>query len=209
MGAYEDEFGFRTETLDTINARQAELERITAEMQADEIERAREWEASRGERLGVTPGVTRPRLLGGQFGTAPVDVIRDSTSHLDNPAVNPKQAMATRDQKLPLHLLEPTANAQIAQVLDHGAFKYGRRNFYKTPILANVYIGAVRRHIDALHEGQDLDPDTALSHWAHIGANVHVMLAAIKAGTYVDDTGPEDQSEVQARMSEASNRLRP
>ena len=225
--------------LEAVNARQAELARITAELQAEEYERAREWVASRGEGLGVTPGVTAVTPLVDRSGPEPsliifdeapedicdyvppydgnvadipvsefdvdryVDAMHDSYA---DPEVNPKQLQATRDQKVPLHLLEPVANAEIAKALAHGAHKYGRRNFYQTPILATVYVGALRRHTDAILDGELVDPDSGLSHWAHIGANVHVALAAMKAGTFVDDTAPEEQSEVQKRLSDASNR---
>lgn len=119
--------------------------------------------------------------------------------------VNPKDIAATRDQKPPLHLLEHSADVEIAKVMAHGAEKYGRRNFYTIPILANVYGGAIRRHIGAWLMGEDIDPESGHSHLAHIGANIHVLFAAMQEGMFLDDRGPECQSEVQKRLSDASN----
>lgn len=119
---------------------------------------------------------------------------------------NPKDAAATRDQKPQLHLLEYAADCEIAQALANGAFKYGRKNFHTIPILANVYGGAIRRHVGQWLDGEDFDKDSGLSHLAHIGANIHVVFAAMSKGMFTDDRGPEERSEVQQRMSDASNR---
>lgn len=119
--------------------------------------------------------------------------------------VNPKDLAATRAKKPPLHLLEHAADVEIAVALADGARKYGRKNFYERPILANVYGGAIRRHIGAWLAGEDEDPLTGINHLAYIGANIHVLFAAIDRGMFRDDRGPEAQSDVQKRLSDASN----
>lgn len=104
-------------------------------------------------------------------------------------AANPKAAQALRDGKAPLDLIEHAAELEIAKVMHTGALKYGRRNYVHpdTRIYATTYIAAIRRHIGAYAAGETLDPDTDLSHLAHIGANINVVLAAMAAGTFVDD----------------------
>ena len=111
----------------------------------------------------------------------------------DEVPANPKDAQVLRDGKVPLHLLEPAANREIALALATGVVKYGRRNYIRpeTPILATTYIGAARRHLDDFMSGEDCAPDTALSHWAHLGATAQVVLAAMAAGTFIDDRLPE------------------
>ena len=81
-------------------------------------------------------------------------------------------------------------NEEIAKVLKHGADKYGRRNFAApdTTMRMSTYIGGLLRHTTALQRGELLDPDSGVSHFAHIGASTHVCLAAIEAGTMVFDT---------------------
>ena len=104
-------------------------------------------------------------------------------------AANPKAAQALRDGKPPLDLIEHAAEVEIAKVMHTGAVKYGRRNYTHpdTRIYASTYIAAIRRHIGAYAAGETLDPDSGLSHLAHIGANNNVVLAAIAASTFVDD----------------------
>lgn len=106
--------------------------------------------------------------------------------------LNPKDRDATAEDRDPLDYLEPVADNAIARVLRHGGSKYGRRNYavLDTEISFNVYLAAIHRHLNALKRGEDVAPDTGLHHLAHIGANVHVVLAAIEAGTLVDDRGP-------------------
>lgn len=120
-------------------------------------------------------------------------------------AVNPKDVAATRDGKAPLDLLEHVADLEISRALGTGAKKYGRKNFRTIPILATVYGGAVRRHIGAWLAGEDLDPESGLSHLAHIGANVHVLLAAIEAETFRDNRGPAERTDQQEELSTRSN----
>ncbi len=113
------------------------------------------------------------------------------TGPLDTPA-NPKDVQALRDGKVPLDLIEHAAEVEIAKAMHTGAMKYGRRNYCHpdTPIYATTYGAAVRRHMGAWLAGEDLDPDSGLSHWAHIGANVNVVLGAMAAGTFIDDRAP-------------------
>ncbi len=89
--------------------------------------------------------------------------------------------------KPPLHLLEPRANEQIALALAHGAEKYNRRDYMRTDdhrLPMSDYVGRLRRHIDAWDSGEDTDPDSGLSHIAHIGANAHVLLSG---ASFADD----------------------
>lgn len=101
--------------------------------------------------------------------------------------VNPKDVEAQKLGKAPLEYLEPAADDAIAYALKYGADKYGVRNFIQSPISARVYIGAIRRHVRSWLAGEDIAEDSGLHHLAHIGANVHVALAAIDAGSFIDD----------------------
>jgi hypothetical protein len=119
--------------------------------------------------------------------------------------LNPKDAAATRDKKPRLDLLEHCADIEIAAALLTGAAKYGVGNYRTIPIAARVYGAAIKRHVGAWLEGQELDPESGLSHLAHIGANVHVLFGALDAGTLQDDRGPAVRSEDQEARSSASN----
>lgn len=109
---------------------------------------------------------------------------------------NPKAVAARNDGKAPLELLEYPADCEIARALATGAAKYGKKNFRVIgTISASVYGGAIRRHIGEWLNGEDCASDSGLSHLAHIGANIHVLFAAIEAGTFVDDRGPQPPTE--------------
>lgn len=120
-------------------------------------------------------------------------------------SINPKAAAATRDAKAPLDLLELVADEQIAAALQTGAVKYGRQNYKTIDIFATTYGAAIRRHVGAWLVGEDDDPESGLSHIAHIGANVHVLMAAIAEGTFCDDRGPQERTPEQVELSAVSN----
>lgn len=124
---------------------------------------------------------------------------------LDEMSLNPKDAAQLRDKKPPLDLLEREANEATAWAMAHGAAKYGRQNYLTIPIHARIYAAAVMRHAQQFLDGEDQDADSGLSHWAHIGANVHVFLAALAAGKVVDDRGPAPRTPEQEERSEVSN----
>lgn len=107
---------------------------------------------------------------------------------------NPKDAAAHAEMRTPLDLLEPVSEAQIAKVMHFGAHTkgYGIRNYLDSPIRARTYYAAMRRHLDAWLEGEEVAPDSQLHHLAHIGANVQILLAAIHYGTFIDDREARD-----------------
>lgn len=123
-------------------------------------------------------------------------------------AVNPKQLCAVADGKAPLEYLEPAGDAETALVMKHGADKYGLRNYTVTPINTRTYIGAVARHLRAIRLGEDVDPDSGHSHWAHIRACCDVVFGAQHAGTLVDDRAPQINGLLAGRgNSEAWHRM--
>lgn len=121
--------------------------------------------------------------------------------------INPKDAAQLRDKKPQLDLLEPEANRQIAGVMLHGADKYGRQNYLTIDIRARIYAAAVMRHAQQFLEGEDQDADSGLSHWAHIGANVHIFLAALAADRVIDDRGPAERSPLSNAWNVAEARV--
>jgi len=68
--------------------------------------------------------------------------------------------------KPPMGLLDRYALEQVARVLLHGAEKYSRYNWRGGLALSRLYDAALR-HIFAFIDGEDLDPETKLSHIAH------------------------------------------
>lgn len=108
-------------------------------------------------------------------------VVLDATSK----PTNPKDALAT--DKIPFHLWPETATILGTLGLLDGALKYGRSNWRAVGVKASIYHDALRRHANALFEGEDIDPDSGLPHEAHLLATAAIMIDAKAAGKWNDD----------------------
>lgn len=98
---------------------------------------------------------------------------------------NPKQAVG--DTKVPIHLF-PQAAVYMGSLgnLD-GELKYGRNNWRAAEIRYVTYIDAIKRHLDALLECEDTDPDSGLHHLCHVLAGAGLLADALQSNTLVDD----------------------
>lgn len=74
-----------------------------------------------------------------------------------------------------VQLLSPIAMTEIAKVMTFGATKYGANN-WREGIAWTRVVGAVLRHIFAWLGGQDLDPETGISHLAHASCGLMFLL---------------------------------
>lgn len=95
--------------------------------------------------------------------------------------------------KLPLHLIPPSAAAWLAMALKSGADKYGAYNWRALDgrrLNVTTYIAAAQRHLAALLDGEDNDPESGLPHAAHVMAGMAILLDARAAGTLEDDRPP-------------------
>ena len=70
-------------------------------------------------------------------------------------------------EKPRMNLLPPKAIVEISKVLTFGAAKYDAENWRKLDDLQNRYTAGALRHIFAHMDGEELDPETKLSHLAH------------------------------------------
>lgn len=69
--------------------------------------------------------------------------------------------------KLQYGLLPPSALKETVKVLTFGAQKYEIDNWKRVPDAERRYFDAAMRHLWAYKEGEQLDPETGLSHLAH------------------------------------------
>lgn len=104
-------------------------------------------------------------------------------------------------KKAPMWLLPPVALEQTAWVHKLGNDKYGPFNWRKTGVCATTYVSAIMRHLNAWRDGEDLDPESGISHIAHIATSCNILLDAAACGTLQDDrnkrpTTPVVESEV-------------
>jgi hypothetical protein len=89
--------------------------------------------------------------------------------------------------KAPMHLIPPFALEQTAWVHKLGSEKYGPYNWRKTGVCATTYVSAIMRHLNAWRDGEDLDPESGISHIAHIASSCNILLDAGHCGTLQDD----------------------
>jgi len=71
-----------------------------------------------------------------------------------------------RDEKPRVELIPISAQIKEAEVLTHGAKKYGDHNWRKGMEWTRL-IGAALRHIFAWMRGEDMDKESGLPHLAH------------------------------------------
>lgn len=75
---------------------------------------------------------------------------------------NPKDAIGAT--KPPLHTIPPYVQFEVAMAMFEGSWKYRGYNWRKISVRYSRYYDPARRHLDAWLEGEDIDPDSGLSH---------------------------------------------
>lgn len=85
------------------------------------------------------------------------------------------QATKFDQQKPRLDLLSFPALEEIANVMAFGAQKYGEHNWRKGMKWSRLIAGALR-HLFTWASGEDKDPESGLSHLAHLGCCVMFLL---------------------------------
>ena len=99
--------------------------------------------------------------------------------------MNPKDKIGRKKPSLSVCPTRPIMD--MAAVMRHGAAKYGPFNWRTERISHTVYTNAAIRHIFALMDGEDIDPDSGLPHEAHIMAGMSIMLDGKQTGNIDDD----------------------
>lgn len=88
--------------------------------------------------------------------------------------------------KPPMELLSHRALLEAAKVMGEGKNKYGAQN-WRAGLAWSRVIGAAYRHLGAFNDGQDLDPETGLSHVAHLLCCAMFLLEYISTHPEMDD----------------------
>ena len=101
------------------------------------------------------------------------------------PSLDPKAAFG--NQKPQLHLIPPAANEEMAKALALGAEKYGTFNWRRNRVAMTTYLAAMKRHIDRIIDGEDIDPESDAHHLGHVMAGCAIVLDARRHGMLEDD----------------------
>ena len=115
-------------------------------------------------------------------------------------SANPKQQYG--DKKVPLHLIPPAASIYMALGLREGAFKYDPWNFRSTQVELMTYVGAMKRHLDAIVDGEWIDMEPVIRadgtildcprkpHLAGALASGAILADAFEGGFLIDNRPP-------------------
>ncbi len=101
---------------------------------------------------------------------------------------NPKDACGTA--KAPRSTVSAQVMGEVGVAMLEGALKYGRHNYRVAGVRASVYYDAAGRHLDAFWEGQDIDPESGLSHITKAIAGLMVLRDSMLQENWVDDRPP-------------------
>ena len=102
---------------------------------------------------------------------------------------NPKDAVGTK--KVPFSVISISVLGEVGLAMLEGARKYGRHNYREVGVRASVYFDAMMRHMGAFWEGEDIDPDSGLSHVTKAIAGLMVLRDSMIKGNWTDDRPPK------------------
>jgi len=95
-----------------------------------------------------------------------------------------------------LGLIPPECLTDIADVFGFGAAKYGANNWrndqHETSWIRTY--SSIQRHLNAWHSGEDMDPDSGMSHLAHAASQVMILMTAQSENPEVDDRYKKNES---------------
>ena len=114
---------------------------------------------------------------------------QEGTGPPSHKATNPKDALGVF--KAPMSVAPANVMGELGLALLEGACKYGRHNWRKEGVRASVYYdAAVARHLASWWEGEDIDPDSGLSHLVKAIAGLVILRDSQTRGNMVDDRPP-------------------
>lgn len=99
---------------------------------------------------------------------------------------NPKDKVGRT--KVPITTLSFPVLAEMGVAMQEGALKYGKHNYREIGVCASVYLDAIIiRHLGPWAEGQNIDPDSGLSHLTKAMSGLMVLRDAQMRGKMEDD----------------------
>lgn len=115
---------------------------------------------------------------------------------------NPKDRVGVA--KTPMSTVPATVIAEAAVGMFEGSCKYGRHNYRAVEIRGSIYYDATMRHLMAWWEGEDIDPDSGMSHIAKAITSLIVLRDAMINNKWEDDRPPRPPHEWLTELNAAS-----
>lgn len=128
----------------------------------------------------------------------------------DTKPTNPKDDVGVRKWRqltcIPMNVL-----AEVGVGMLEGDRKYGRHNYREAGVRASVYVDAAMGHMLQFWEGEDVDPDSGLSHITKAICSLFVLRDAMQRGMVTDDRPPKTdldalRADLQATVDELFER---
>jgi len=110
---------------------------------------------------------------------------------MDFKETNPKDGIGIK--KVPFMLIPENVIAEVGLAFLEGARKYRSYNWRVAGVRASVYIDALRRHIGAWTQGEDIDFDSGLSHLVKAIACLIILRDSMIQGNWIDDRPPKNK----------------
>lgn len=153
-----------------------------------EVPRTYEADYARAKELGLA-GVLSPLLSSSKMSTTQLDSGETFQRFEDHPERHVYETGGIKDNKgkARIDLIPPDAIFAIAEVLTFGARKYRTWNWARGLPWGDTF-ASLQRHLWAWANGEDVDPETGLSHLAH--ANCQAMFLLTFA---IRDVGDDDR----------------
>jgi hypothetical protein len=101
------------------------------------------------------------------------------------PDGNPKTRMGAA--KPGVFLVPPLAILEMGRVFVLGAKKYGPYNWRGEKVSYSTYYNAAHRHLAMSLDGENLDPESGVSHLAHVMCCMAIIVDASACGMLIDD----------------------
>lgn len=117
---------------------------------------------------------------------------------------NPKDMQGIK--KTPLSCVPIPVVMEVGVGMLEGALKYGRFNWRSMGVRASVYFDATMRHLVSWWEGEDIDPQSQLSHVTKAITSLMVLRDAMIQGMFEDDR-PLSSKEFMTALDERTAKL--
>jgi hypothetical protein len=118
---------------------------------------------------------------------------------------NPKDAVGTG--KVPFSTISAVVMGELGLAMLEGARKYGRHNYRVAGVRASVYYDALKRHITAWWEGEDIDKDSGLPHIVKAIATLVVLRDSQIQQNWVDDRPPPSPEGWQEELNKKAKEI--
>jgi hypothetical protein len=115
----------------------------------------------------------------------------DGTTPMVKKPSNPKDAFGIK--KASLSCVSSPVLMELGIAMQEGACKYGRHNYRVIGVRGSVYYDATLRHLMSWWEGEDIDPDSGLSHVTKAIASLVVLRDAMMQHMFTDDRPPRSK----------------